>query len=187
MASNPFDFRHWFAGGEALKFAGGDQQASPVYQFASWLPYSVYLPREQLFVNRDSIGFMIEATPQTGADDGMIDVLPSIYSTLPRGAGMQFSLFASPHILDPLRDYGNMRVEDPDAKEAALPHGRPARNKNLFRMLARRRAGDLLRGSHPSLTRGYQYTVRNFRLIISLVLRGGIDDIAIQERLLIIR
>lgn len=190
------DFRTWFGGNSEsnppllsglLGSWSSDDETGPVNQFASWLPYRVYLPNEQLFVNRDSVGFLVEAMPQTGADLSMIEVLPSLYSTLPKGAGIQFTLFASPHILDSLRLYGNLRVEDEDALGAAIPYGRPARNRNLFRMLARRRAGHLLKGSHASLTRGFQYSIRDFRLMVSLVLRGGLADIVVQERLLTLR
>lgn len=48
-------------------FAFGDDQESPADQFASWLPYISYLESEQLFVNRDGIGFMLEIMPQEAA------------------------------------------------------------------------------------------------------------------------
>ena len=56
---------------------------TPAEQFASWLPYSAYLADEKLFVNRDSLGFMLELMPQSGADDRMAEVLISLYSTCP--------------------------------------------------------------------------------------------------------
>ncbi|HEX7650845.1 MAG TPA: TraC family protein, partial [Noviherbaspirillum sp.] len=54
----------------------GDDE-SPAEQFASWLPYSAYIGTDALFVNRDSIGFMLEVMPQSGADERMVEVLIS--------------------------------------------------------------------------------------------------------------
>ncbi|MBI3157431.1 MAG: TraC family protein, partial [Burkholderiales bacterium] len=61
----------------------GSPPDTPAEQFASWLPYSAYLADEKLFVNRDSLGFMLELMPQSGADDRMAEVLISLYSTCP--------------------------------------------------------------------------------------------------------
>jgi hypothetical protein len=55
---------------------------------------------------------MLEVMPQSGADERMAEVLISLYSTCPPGTGIQFHLFASPHLRDQLRRYANLRVED---------------------------------------------------------------------------
>ena len=65
----------------ASLFNFGQTMDSPAEQFAAWLPYSAYLATEKLFVNRDSIGFMLEVMPQSGADERMAEVLISLYST----------------------------------------------------------------------------------------------------------
>ena len=69
----------------------GSPPDTPAEQFASWLPYSAYLADEKLFVNRDSLGFMLELMPQSGADDRMAEVLISLYSTCPPATGIQFT------------------------------------------------------------------------------------------------
>ena len=56
----------------------GGKDESPADQFASWLPYISYLDEEQLFVNKDGMGFLLEVMPQSGADDRMVDVLVSL-------------------------------------------------------------------------------------------------------------
>jgi conjugal transfer ATP-binding protein TraC len=89
---------------------------------------------------------MLEVMPQSGADERMAEVLISLYSTCPPGTGIQFHLFASPHLRDQLRRYANLRVEDTDQAEKAKHWGRPARNDNLFHRLARQRVGHLLQG-----------------------------------------
>lgn len=39
-------------------FSFGHKDESPADQFASWLPYISYLDEEQLFVNKDGMGFL---------------------------------------------------------------------------------------------------------------------------------
>jgi len=153
----------------------GRPEISPAEQFAAWLPYAAYLPDEALFINRDSLGFVLELMPQSGADERMAEVLVSLYANCPAGTGVQFHLFASPHVREPLRRYANLRLEDTDQAEKARPWGRPARNDNLFRRLARQRTGHLLHGAQHSLTSGFHYTVRDFRLLMSVTLPGGLD------------
>ena len=149
---------------------------SPAEQFATWLPYSAYLADEKMFVNRDSMGFMLEVMPQSGADERMAEVLISLYANCPPGTGIQFHLFASPHVREQLRRYANLRVEDDDQAEKAQQWGRPARNDNLFRRLARQRVGHLLQGAQESLTAGFHYTIRDFRLMMSVALPGGVAE-----------
>jgi conjugal transfer ATP-binding protein TraC len=159
----------------------------PENQFASWLPYVAYAPKDKIFVNRDTLGFMVELMPQSGADERMVEILLSLYVTCPKGTGIQFSLFASPQVIEPLQRYGNLRVEDVDHADKAQERGRRARNSNLYRTLARRRIDHYLRGSHASLTQGYHYTVRDFKLMMSVCVPGGLDDVSRQEALITLR
>ena len=160
---------------------------TPAEQFASWLPYSAYLPAEKIFVNRDSMGFMLEVMPQSGADDRMAEVLVSLYANCPPGTGIQFHLFASPHVRAQLRQYANLRVEDEDQAEKAQQWGRPARNDNLFRKLARQRVGHLLQGAQQSLTAGFHYTIRDFRLMLSVSFVGDAEDLNKRDELMALR
>ena len=100
-------------------FSFGHKDESPADQFASWLPYISYLDEEQLFVNKDGMGFLLEVMPQSGADDRMVDVLVSLYSNCPPDTGIQFHLFASPHVCPPLCWYANLRMEDRDQIQKA--------------------------------------------------------------------
>jgi conjugal transfer ATP-binding protein TraC len=171
----------------ARLFDFGQSMDSPAEQFAAWLPYSAYLADERLFVNRDSMGFMLEVMPQSGADERMAEVLISLYSTCPPGTGIQFHLFASPHVREQLRRYANLRVEDPDQADKAKRWGRPARNDNLFHRLARQRVGHLLGGAQTSLTSGFHYTIRDFRLMLSVSAPGDAEDLNRREELLALR
>ena len=164
-------------------FGLGGKDESPADQFASWLPYVAYLEDEKLFVNRDGIGFLLELMPQSGADDRMVEVLISLYANCPAGTGIQFHLFASPHIRPQLRRYANLRTEDTDQLSKAQRWGRPARNDNLFRVLARRRFDHLTTGAQDSLTRGFHYTMRDFRLMMSVTLQGDPSNVARREEI----
>jgi conjugal transfer ATP-binding protein TraC len=165
----------------------GTEADSPAEQFAAWLPYSAYLADEKLFVNRDGLGFLLELMPQSGADERMAEVLVSLYATCPPGTGVQFHLFASPHIREQLCRYANLRVEDSDQAEKAKHWGRPARNDNLFHRLARQRVGHLLGGAQRSLTAGFHYTIRDFRLMMSVALPGDAGQLNRREELVALR
>lgn len=168
-------------------FGFGRQDESPADQFASWLPYQSYLEDEQLFVNRDGIGFMLEVMPQSGADDRMVEVLISLYANCPADTGIQFHLFGSPHLRRQLRAYANLRSEDGDQTDKAQAWGRPARNDNLFRKLARRRFEHLTRGAQRSLTQGFHFTIRDFRLMMSVTVQGKANDLSDRERIVSLR
>ena len=171
----------------ASLFNLGQPIDTPAEQFAGWLPYSAYLPAEKIFVNRDSMGFMLELMPQSGADDRMAEVLVSLYANCQPGTGIQFHLFASPHVRAQLRQYANLRVEDEDQAEKAQQWGRPARNDNLFRKLARQRVGHLLQGAQQSLTAGFHYVVRDFRLMLSVAFAGDAEDLNQRDALMALR
>lgn len=139
-------------------------------QMASWLPYRSYLADERLFVNRDSVGFVLSVGPQSGADERMVEVLAPLFKSCPAGTGIQFNLFGSPHVYPILREYASLRKEDDDALAQSTKYGRPARNQNLYRRLARQRVEHLLDGSKESLSEGYPYKVRHFRAMLSVAL-----------------
>jgi conjugal transfer ATP-binding protein TraC len=160
---------------------------TPAEQFANWLPYSGYLAAEKIFVNRDGMGFMLEVMPQSGADERMAEVLVSLYANCPPDTGVQFHLFASPHIRKLLRQYANLRLEDEDQLGQAQHWGRPARNKNLYRALARQRAGHLLAGAQKSITSGFHYTVRDFRLMLAVSFPGDPENLNRRDALLALR
>ncbi|MEO8248117.1 MAG: type IV secretion system protein TraC [Burkholderiales bacterium] len=168
-------------------FGFGRPEESPASQFASWLPYISYLEQERLFVNRDGIGFLLEIMPQSGADDRMVEVLVSLYTNCPPNTGIQFHLFASPHIRNQLRRYANLRMEDDDQAGKAAQYGRPARNENLYRTLARRRFAHLTEGAHNSLTQGFHYTMRDFRLLVSVTLQANPENLAKREEITTLR
>ena len=123
---------------EASRLFGFQRRKENLNRFASWLPYISYEPVSRIFVNLDTIGFL-SGSSTGGADQTMVDVLKSIFPSCPARTGVRFQLFTSPHVKDTLRQYANLRVEDDDQLERAKEWGRPARNSNVYRALARRR------------------------------------------------
>jgi conjugal transfer ATP-binding protein TraC len=140
------------------------------------LPYLGWLPTEKLFVldhgafggkPGQHLGFCIEAMPQTGSSEEMERVLASLFMTCPPGAGIQVSLYASPHILPTLRAQAAMLPGD-GAKDQGEADGR--RNNNIYRVLGRRRIDHYLQGTGASLFSHHVYLLRNFRCVISITL-----------------
>ncbi len=157
-------------------------------RIASWLPYRSYREGDKIFINRDSLGFVLECLPQTGADADTVDRLKGLFARLPTDGTLQFHLFASPNVSPVLREYANLRQLDPDSSDQARQRGgRPARNSNVFRAMARRRYAHLNRGSQRPMIAGSGFLIRDFRLLVSVTVPGHILDTTAVETLLDIR
>lgn len=164
-----------------------DDVPDEIARLADFLPYDSYLPDERVFVNLDSLGFALELMPQTGADSSMVNILMSLYSGINKDISIQFHLFGSPHIKDKLVNYASQRMFDLDISDKASRWGRAARNDNIFRVLARRRVGYMLRGSQYSLVQGASFLLRDYRLVMSVSMPGNIDSRQRLEDLLALR
>jgi conjugal transfer ATP-binding protein TraC len=159
-----------------------------VPRMSEYLPYIAYDRKNALFINQhNTLGFCLEANPQTGANEMTVSVLGAIYAKCPKDTGIQFHLLASSNIRGVLSEYGNQRVSDEDSREKAIPYGRQARNDNIYRRFARRRVAHLLRATHTSLTKGFPYILRDFRLVISFSIPGSPDSIIDVQRAIDIR
>ena len=63
------------------------------------LPYRSFDPETQLFLNRISVGFVLETLPLVGCGDEIPRQLTGIFQhALPLGSNLQCLLIASPHI-----------------------------------------------------------------------------------------
>ena len=87
------------------------------------LPYETFDPETGLFMNKKSMGFILETTPLLGSSEEVENILTSVITDiLPANVDMQFLVWASPKIAPLL-----------DAFEAA-------RSKNeIFAWLAKKR------------------------------------------------
>ncbi len=159
-----------------------------IAKFSTWLNYRAYDSERELFVLADGVGFVLEALPQSGADQAMADMLRGLYTApWPPGAALQINLFGTPHIKPLLAKYANQRVRDDDHVEQAAEWGRPARNSGLFRRLARRRVEHYLRGAVKSVASSGNYLLRDFRLVVSVYLPCRINDTQARENLVRLR
>lgn len=130
------------------------------------LPYVGWMEEERFFTldntsfgknpgHENSIGFCVETTPQTGANDEMEKVLASLFMSCPTNTGIQISLYASPKIAGVLkRQYDLMEGDD----------------SSVFKVMASRRFDYLMGGVDRSLFTHHTYLLRDFRCVISITL-----------------
>jgi conjugal transfer ATP-binding protein TraC len=72
---------------------------SEFHLISDLLPYRSFDETKQIFINDNSVGFALEATPLIGANDNVIDTLSGMFSdALPEGCTIQFINFASPKV-----------------------------------------------------------------------------------------
>ena len=113
--------------------AAGTQvpSASDSASLSHWLPYRACLEDQQVFINRDALGFCLEVRPQSGADEDMARVLTALYASSPVGTGIQFHLLASSDIRGTLGRYADLRLLDkavPEFETNGQVWGRPGRH-----------------------------------------------------------
>lgn len=152
------------------------QQLTSIPRLTGILPYLGWMADERLFVLDQGeygqpgkgLGFCIETTPQTGANEEMERVLAGLFLTCPPGTGIQVSLYASPHILPTLRKQAELLPEDDTHVDDESVEGR--RNHNIYRVVGRRRIDHYLRGTGQSLFPHHVYLLRDYRCIISITM-----------------
>lgn len=147
-------------------------------RFSDMLPYLAWIPERRLFVLEgdvpqkvDGIGFCLEMTPQTGATPDMADLLTTIFTYLPKGSGVQWSLIATPLIDRFLDSYVGVRL---DPATAATKEERERRE--LFRALAERQAEHFRKGATDPLVPNQPYLLRDFRIVMSVVIPASSYD-----------
>ena len=166
----------WLGESSAL---GVDQHAIPAdqltellarYPLSSLLPYETYDPETEIFLNKNSQGWMLEVAPLTGATEQTVQILGSLLTdVLPIHADCQCLLWASDKI---------------GATIDAFAQERSAAG-STFAWLAERRAEFLKNGTLNSLTASGAYILRDFRLflIVSLPLKNQAEDVQTLTRL----
>jgi len=159
-------------------------------KFADLLPYLAWIPERRLFVLEgdvpqkvDGIGFCIEMAPQTGATPDMADLLTTIFTYLPEGSGVQWSLIATPLIDRFLDNYVGARL-DPDKASSRVERER----RELYRALAERQAEHFRKGSTNPIVPNQPYLLRDFRIVMSVVIPAtSYDDEDFLQEIVSIR
>ena len=146
-------------------------------RFAEWLPWLAYDEASGLFQCEEGYGFVLECPPQVGADMEMARVLASVFMLgWPRDTCIQFTLYASPNVRPMLARWARAR--------GGIPQGPGERRMGgVFREMARRRVAYLLRGTRRPLFEGRPYLVRDFRVFVSVVMPGRLDETRRREAL----
>lgn len=156
-------------------------------RLSGMLPYDGYMPDERLFTTPTALGFVLEIAPQTGADQEMADILSSLYASCPADTGVQILLFGDNNLLRPFKAFGNMRPKDADADKSEKEYGRPVRNENIFRVMARKQVAHLMKGTRRPLFDHTNYMLRDFRVLCSVTLTGKADDLGLVEEAITLR
>ena len=83
------------------------------YPLQDLFPYESYDPEHQLFLNGDSLGFVLETPPLVGASEEMQKELSGLFQhVLPEDSSLQVMLWADPHIGDFLSHWQSLRQEE---------------------------------------------------------------------------
>lgn len=159
-------------------------------KFSDLLPYLGWIPERRLFILEgdvpqkvDGIGFCLEMTPQTGASPDMADLLTTIFTYLPEGTGVQWSLIATPLIDRYLDAYVGIRL-DPAKAETKIEKER----RELYRALAERQAEHFRNGTTNPIVPNQPYLLRDFRIVMSVVIPAtSYDDEDFLQEIVSIR
>lgn len=123
------------------------------HSLAELLPYRSFDPESQVFINRSSLGFVIETLPLVGCGDDIPRQLTGIFQhSLPMGSNLQCLLIASPRIESFVKTWEQTRIGCSEIIEELARE-----RSSYFRRLSQ---GKSQENSRPT-------SVRTFRLILS--------------------
>lgn len=166
----------------ASLFRGKEQAAQPIEghpadlkgldSLGKYLKYHQYDPDRQLFLNRDSIGFVLRVVPQTGADEAMEARVKTLFSVLPPATCFQWTMFGGAVDRERLEAYTELR-------RMALDRGA---SNEVFMTMAEKRAAYFKASKGRALFPAGNYSIKNFRLCLSITRTPKrIDNEALDE------
>lgn len=136
------------------------------HSISELLPYRVYDEVNKLYINKNSIGFILETAPLTGADKKTVNILTSMITNgVPKDCTVQFTNWASPKIDHIIDKWAKPREEA----------------GGVYKKLAQKRAEFLKRGAYKSLLPSSEFTVKDFRLFISASIPAKSGKKAIKQ------
>ncbi len=125
--------------------------------FSSFLPYLAYSESSKAFTLDYGVGFVYECSPLPYPSSGAVSTLRGLFeSPFPPGTSIQVTLFTSRHI-------------GPDL-DAFILHRENTQGNSIFTDLARQRTEFLQSGVDKSLFKGCDIRIRNFRLLVSVLI-----------------
>lgn len=137
------------------------------------LKYDQYDVDTGLFYNDNSVSFCFEVIPQTGADDEMTSKLTQLFTPIPPGFGVQWTMFGCPVVDDKLQAYV-------DQRHVAVDNDR---TDQFFLDLAQRRADYVRKSKGAPLFIATNYVVKSIRLLFSVTKTGSMDDVKLCEEM----
>lgn len=132
-----------------------------VPMLSSWLPYRSFDSTTGLFINTDSLGFVLELSPMVGADERCGDILTQFLSdAVPPGCEIQIIHWQSPSVGSRIADWVLPRILA----------------KGVYARAATHRARWLRRAAWQSISRDAPFHLRSHRVFISVgaALRAGL-------------
>jgi len=153
-----------FIGDEKGNASSTQAKSSPIkiepHFLSQALPYDIFDDETSLFINKKSIGFVLETTPLLGSGEEKENILASIIvDIIPDYVDVQFLLFASPKIEPFLTAFENARV-----------------NHETIHWLAKQRTDYLRGGVSESLSGSGALMLRNFRTFIVISMKKKQTD-----------
>jgi conjugal transfer ATP-binding protein TraC len=129
-------------------------QMAAFQKLCDLFPYESYDETYSLFINDDSVGFVLETPPLVGSSDTIQKELSNIFlHILPEDSGIQFMLWADPHIGDMCDAYIKAREGSGEILEELAKH-----------------RSDYLK-SLTFNSKMSPYVLRNFRCVISFTMK----------------
>lgn len=133
---------------------------------SNFLHYEAFDQNSNIYINKNSFGFILEAVPLIGANDETINILTSLLTdVIPSGIDLQFLLWGSNKIGDILDKFKDRR----------------SGNGEIFEWLAQKRIDFLKQGVNKSLTASNSFLLRDLRLFIVVSKAGRSSDAANTE------
>lgn len=130
------------------------------HALSKFLPYESYDKDADLYINKNSAGFVLEATPLLGSNDEVENILSGMLTDmLPPNIDLQFLLWGSPKI-------GPMLADFEDTQKAG----------DIYKWLASKRTEYLKKGAFNSLSKSSSLVLRDFRLFIAVSMPDKIND-----------
>lgn len=117
------------------------------------LHFDGYNPSTDIFYNKKSQGFILEAYPLLGANEELVNILTSLVTdVLPFNTDLQFILWGSPKIGGILDRFEQVR----------------SGNGEVYEWLAKKRTDFLKKGAFKSLSKQGSFMLRDMRLFIAV-------------------
>ena len=120
-------------------------------------PYRIYDEEDDLYINGNSVGWILETVPLLGADETVVSVLSELLAdTVPDSAYVQIINWSSPHISPIINRWGS-------ARRNSLP---------VLKRMVEYRVNHFRTSTWASLSAHSPLFARQFRVFISLGLSG---------------